>query len=94
MIAPSGSAEAVAEIMEIAKAVPEVVGLDQCRVRKSGLVRFVEIRGIVDGELSVSEGHRISHEVKDALLMSGLGIRDVAVQIQPSRQAGAGTANP
>lgn len=58
MIAPSGAAEAVAEIMEIAKAFPEVVGSDQCGVRKSGLVRFVDIHGIVDGDLSVSEAHR------------------------------------
>lgn len=94
MIAPSGLAEAVAEIMEVAKAFQEVVGLDQCRVRKSGLVRFVDIHGIVDGVLSVSEGHRISHEVKAVLLMSGLGIREVAIHVEPSRSIGAGTANP
>lgn len=80
----SPPAEAVAEIMEIAKAVPEVVGLDKCRVRRSGLVMFVDIHVIVDGKLSVSEGHRISHAVKDALLMSGLGIRDVAVHVEPT----------
>ncbi len=77
--------EAVAEIMEIAKAVPEVVGLDKCRVRKSGLAMFVDIQVIVDGALSVREGHRISHEVKDALLKSGVGIRDVAVHVEPTK---------
>ncbi len=75
----------VAKIMEIAKAVPEVIDLDKCRVRKSGLVLFVDIHVIVDGSLSVNEGHRIAHEVKDALLASGFGIRDVAVHIEPTK---------
>lgn len=86
--------ESVAEIMGIARAVPEVVGLDKCRVRKSGLAVFVDIHVIVDGALSVAEGHRISHAVKDALLTNGLGIRDVAVHVEPAKPAGAESRSP
>ncbi|MEC5128015.1 cation diffusion facilitator family transporter [Verrucomicrobiales bacterium BCK34] len=79
--------ETVGRIVKIARSVPEVLGLDKCRLRTSGLVMFVDIHVIVDGSLSVSEGHRIAHEVKDALLASGLGIRDVAVHIEPGKVA-------
>jgi divalent metal cation (Fe/Co/Zn/Cd) transporter len=37
----------------------------------------------VKGELTVREGHRISHEVKDRLLTSELPLEDVTVHLEP-----------
>lgn len=75
--------EAVAKIMEIAAAVPEVLDLDKCRVRSSGLVTFVDLHVVVDGNLSVNDGHRIAHDVKDALISAKMAIRDVTVHVEP-----------
>jgi len=58
--------------------------IGKCRVRKSGLVFFVEIHVIVDGDMPVRKGHDIAHCVKDVLLESNLGIQDVTVHIEPS----------
>ncbi|HXN34650.1 MAG TPA: cation diffusion facilitator family transporter [Opitutaceae bacterium] len=76
--------ERVDEIRSMAAGVPGVAGLDKCRVRKSGLSYLVDIHVRVDGGLSVREGHRIAHAVKDLLLSSRLRVTDVAVHIEPS----------
>lgn len=67
----------------IARSVEQVGNIEKLRVRKSGLEFFVEIHVQVDGELSVNEGHRIGHEVKDRLLAQMPRIRDVHVHIEP-----------
>lgn len=71
------------EVREVALAVPGVRRLDKCRVRKSGMGYFVDIQVVVDGESTVREGHRVGHDVKDALLASKLGVLDVAVHVEP-----------
>jgi cation diffusion facilitator family transporter len=74
------------QIRETANAVKGVTGIDDCRARKSGLGWLVDIHVEVDGKLPVSEGHRIAHEVKDALLAADLGVLDALVHIEPSGQ--------
>ena len=64
-------------------AVEGVADIDLCRVRKSGLGLFVDIHVVVDGSLSVDQGHAIAHRVKDALVHSDLTILDVVVHIEP-----------
>lgn len=71
-------------IRSLASSVDGVQGIDKCRIRKSGLVFFVEIHVTVDGDMPVREGHDIAHDVKDVLLDSSLTIQDVAVHIEPS----------
>jgi len=73
----------VAQVREIALAVPDVIKLDKCRVRTSWLILFIDLHVVVDGNLTVTRGHDISHRVKDALLASKLGIRDVTIHIEP-----------
>ena len=41
--------------------VPAVPGLDKRFVRKNGFSLYIDLHIIVNGELSVREGHRISH---------------------------------
>lgn len=78
------SPELEQEVRVLALAVPGVLALDKCRVRKSGLNHLVDIHVRVDGSLSVREGHVIAHAVKDALLASAPhAITDVSVHIEP-----------
>lgn len=71
-------------IRAIAGQVDDVAGVDELRVRKSGLVYFVDIHVEVNGGLSVRRGHEIGHEVKSALMGSELPILDVLVHIEPA----------
>lgn len=84
--APHG--ETLNRIRAVAAAVPGVTGIDDCRARKSGLGWLVDIHVEVDGEMPVREGHRIAHEVKDALLASDAGVLDALVHIEPSGRMG------
>lgn len=76
--------EVIEEIREIAMAVPGVMGIDKCYMRKMGFEYYVDIHVWVDGNLSVREGHRIAHDVKDHLRESQLRVLDVLVHIEPS----------
>lgn len=71
------------QVRRIASAIEDVLALDKCRVRRTGLTLFVDIHVIVEGNLSVRRGHEIGHEVKDALLASPLSIVDVNVHVEP-----------
>ena len=71
-------------IRKVTESVPGVEGVDLLRVRRSGLVLWVDIHVEVDGELSVRAGHEIAHLVKNRLMDSDLRILDALVHIEPT----------
>ncbi len=71
-------------ISETAAAVEGVAAIEDCRARKSGLGWLVDIHVEVDGDLPVREGHRIAHDVKEALLAADLSVLDALVHIEPA----------
>ncbi len=71
------------EVREVAAGVPGVAGLDKCFVRKMGFDYYVDLHVVVDGGISVRDGHRIAHGVKDALRHSNPKITDVLIHIEP-----------
>lgn len=75
--------ELVTQIRQAAEAVPEVREIETLWVRKSGLEYFADIHIEVDDSLTVAEGHRIGHEVKDKLLERFPMLRDVLVHLEP-----------
>lgn len=76
-------AETVAKVRSIAAEVAQVKEIEKLRVRKSGLEFFIEIHVQVDGQLTVAQGHRIGHEVKDRLLAKMPRVRDVHLHVEP-----------
>ncbi|MCA9188760.1 MAG: cation diffusion facilitator family transporter [Pirellulaceae bacterium] len=81
--------EVMENVRAISASVDGVHGIDKCRIRKSGLGMFVDIHVVVDGCMTVREGHRLSHRVKDRLLEKVDGVQDVLVHIEPAAD-GAG----
>ena len=77
------SKEIVGRVRNLASQNPRVRKVEKCYVRKMGFDYFVDIHIQVDGALSVTEGHAISHEVKAKLLGSNLRIKDVLVHVEP-----------
>jgi cation diffusion facilitator family transporter len=67
-----------------------VAETEQCRVRKMGLEYYVDLHVKVDGAMSVTEGHGIAHQVKDAVRLAVPEVADVLVHIEPKRAAKAG----
>lgn len=75
--------ETVSKVRGIATEADQVIEIEKLRVRKSGLEFFIEIHVQVDGNLTVDQGHRIGHEVKDRLLAKMPRVRDVHVHVEP-----------
>lgn len=77
------SDEIVQKVRNIASAVSQVKAIEKCYVRKTGFDYIVDIHIEVEGQLSVTEGHTISHKVKDAILNSSLRVLNVLVHVEP-----------
>ena len=75
--------EIIHSVRAAASAVPGVADVEKCRVRKMGLEFYVDIHIGVNAEFTVREGHRIAHEVKDAIRTANTAIADVLVHIEP-----------
>jgi cation diffusion facilitator family transporter len=73
----------VDEIRAVAAGSPGVRRVDKLWVRKTGLEYLVDIHVQVPAELTVAEGHAISHQVKDRLLGQFPILRDVLVHLEP-----------
>jgi len=72
------------EFRREAETVPGVWQVETCRARKSGVGYFVEIHAIVDGDISVRQGHEIAHQIKERLAAGKRRIIDTVVHIEPS----------
>jgi len=78
------SQDIVQEVKILAGRVPGVKGIEKCFVRKMGFELFVDLHVLVDGNLSVREGHSIAHDVKDVILRENPRIYDVLIHIEPN----------
>lgn len=70
-------------IRTLAMTVEGVLGTEKCRIRKTGMIYFVDLHLEVDGQMTVNKGHDISHEVKDILRNDLPEIADVLIHIEP-----------
>lgn len=75
----------IEEIREIALTVPGVVDTEKCHVRKMGMVYYVDLHMIVDGNITVHEGHHIAHRLKDEIIKELPEVADVLVHTEPDR---------
>jgi cation diffusion facilitator family transporter len=73
----------VEEIRALALKVDGVEGVEKCFIRKSGFEYFVDIHIEVNGNLSVREGHKIGHDVKDYIMQHNTMIYNVLTHIEP-----------
>jgi cation diffusion facilitator family transporter len=85
-IAPDPTLEA--QIRSIAGSVTGVIGLDKCHVRKMGFSFYVDLHIVVNGKLSVREGHGIAHAVEDEVLRALPLIAEVLVHVEPEEEPG------
>lgn len=72
------------DVRATAALVSGVVELEKCHVRKVGFRYYVDLHVVVDGGISVRQGHAIAHQVEDAVLNSAPQIAEVLVHIEPN----------
>lgn len=74
------------EIIFATNSVSGVIATDKCYVRKMGLDYYIDIHIIVDGNLTVHDGHEIAHNVKDYLMKTFPQISNVLVHVEPATE--------
>ena len=75
-----------AKVRTISASQPGVIGLDKCHARKMGLSYYVDLHIIVNGQISVREGHHIAHSVEDAILRALPQVSEVLVHVEPGEE--------
>lgn len=73
----------ILEIRKEAKIVDGVLGTEKCLVRKAGLSFHVDLHLIVNGDVSVREGHEIAHRLKRVLKNKLPEISDILMHVEP-----------
>lgn len=74
------------EVRSVASAIPGVLDLEKCYVRKVGFRYYVDLHMIVDGQLTVREGHRLAHQVEDQIVRTDPRIAEVLVHVEPEEE--------
>jgi cation diffusion facilitator family transporter len=83
-VAPGKTLEA--QVREIAGQVSGVLGLDKCFVRKMGFTYYVDLHIVVHGEMTVREGHRLSHKVEEEVLRALPQVAEVLGHVEPEEE--------
>ena len=78
------------QIRDLSKSIPGVLGTEKCYIRKTGMKYHVDLHIIVDGNMSVSQGHHLAHILKDALMNKLPALAGVHIHVEPD-SAGMGT---
>lgn len=71
-------------IRDESKKVPGVIDTEKCFIRKSGMKYHVDLHAIVNADLTVREGHAISHNLKDTLREQIPELGHVLIHIEPN----------
>lgn len=76
--------ELINKIREKSLEVQGVLGTEKCFVRKAGMYFHIDLHVLVNGKISVIEGHDISHKLKDYLKNEIPNLGHVLIHIEPN----------
>ncbi len=74
----------IEEIRVIAVTVEGILGTEKCYVRKSGMRYLIDLHALVDGELTVTEGHDLAHRLKDRIQETIPNVEEVLIHVEPA----------
>ncbi|MBA4316936.1 MAG: cation-efflux pump [Flavobacterium sp.] len=74
----------IVEIRKVAQQVDGVVNTEKCFIRKAGMKYHVDLHAIVNANITVKEGHEISHVLKDTLREEIPELGHVLIHIEPT----------
>lgn len=74
----------IVEIRMVAQQVDGVVNTEKCFIRKAGMKYHVDLHAIVNANITVKEGHEISHVLKDTLREEIPELGHVLIHIEPT----------
>ena len=77
----------VENIRQVALKVNGILGTEKCFIRKAGMKYHVDLHAVVDGNLTVKEGHDLAHKLKDTLRAELPNLGHVLIHIEPHFEA-------
>jgi len=88
-LADVGASEGELRLLEgVALLTPGVESVHAVRTRQLGSALEVDLHVLVDGRMTVQEGHAVSEDLKRRLIEQGPGIADVVVHLEPYDPSG------
>ena len=78
--------ELIESIRLIAINVDGILGTEKCYIRKTGMQYHVDLHAIVDGQISVEQGHYLAHKLKDQLKETIPNLGEILIHIEPGKQ--------
>jgi cation diffusion facilitator family transporter len=75
--------DVIEKVRETSLKVEGITGTEKCMIRKSGMTYHVDLHAMVNANITVKEGHRLSHELKDRLLQDIPDLGQVLIHIEP-----------
>jgi len=76
----------IKEIRTVAIGVDGILGTEKCFIRKAGMQYHVDLHAIVNGQITVIEGHDLSHKLKDVLYRKIPNLGRILIHIEPNTQ--------
>lgn len=76
--------ELEAEVRSKSQNVEGVIDIEKCVIRKVGMHYFIDLHVIVDGNLSVAEGHLIGHHLEEYLFENITEVHEVLTHVEPN----------
>jgi len=73
----------VEDIRRVAVDVEGVVATEKCFIRKAGMIYHVDLHAIVNGAITIRQGHDISHRLKDTLKEKLPQLGNILIHIEP-----------
>lgn len=74
----------ILEIRKVSSSVEGVIDTEKCFIRKAGMKYHVDLHATVDANITVKEGHDISHLLKDTLRREIPQLGHVLIHIEPN----------
>lgn len=74
----------IIEIRKVSLTVEGIIGTEKCFIRKAGMKYHVDLHATVDANISVKDGHELSHKLKDTLRYEIPQLGHVLIHIEPN----------
>lgn len=75
--------DVIDSIREKSLEVKGVIGTEKCFVRKAGMKYHVDLHVIVDANMTVKDGHKVAHNLKDYLQAEIPELEQILIHVEP-----------
>lgn len=73
-------------IIKTAEKTDQVIRAENLRTRYNGMKVFADLNLIVNGDISVRQGHEIAKSVKEQIMKKNPNIEDIIIHVEPNRK--------